>query len=392
MTIKERYNKLALRMMQHVEEGTTDWAPSTLRIDAKEYSDPDLWAEEMDKIFKRLPVLVGVTQELPNPGDYKSMDFLGVPLLLTRQTDGSVKVLLNVCTHRAMTLVPNGCGTKRIFTCPYHAWSYSNDGSLRGIAEQNKFGEDCRSERGLVEFPAHEEGGFIFAILDPDSTMNIREYLGGMMDDVALKEFDKWSYVGNRVIHGANWKVALDGYLEGYHFAAAHPETIEPRTFSNIAEYDNEGPHVFIAFPQKGILKLRDIPEDDLWQHENDGYDFIRLFFPNVSIFVAPEITQVAQLIPGPLPGQNTTVLHFFHPTAPASEEERQSREEMADWLRTVVDKEDYQLGLQVQRGLQSGFQKDILFGRNEPANQFVHRYIRYYLSEDEAAQPPVLK
>jgi len=243
----------------------------------------------------------------------------------------------------------------------------------------------------LVQFPCHEEGGLIFAVLDPDSDIDIRAFLGGMMDDVAAKGMENWSYIGNRVITGANWKVAYDGYLEGYHFKSAHPETIEPRTFSNIMEFDAHGPHLIVGYPQKTILNLREKPEDTLYACENDGYDFIRLFFPNTSVFMAPEITQVAQLIPGPEPGQNTTILHFLHPNAPASDEEVAAREQMADWLQDVVDTEDYKVGLQVQRGMASGLQKNVVFGRNERGNQFVHRWIHHYMNNDPGAKEPTL-
>ena len=99
----------------------------------------------------------------------------------------------------------------------------------RRCAEVRRGVRGCRD---LVQFPCHEEGGLIFAVLDADSDVDIRAYLGAMMDDVAKKGMDQWTYVGHRIIHGPNWKVAYDGYLEGYHFKAAHPETIEPRTFS----------------------------------------------------------------------------------------------------------------------------------------------------------------
>jgi nitrite reductase/ring-hydroxylating ferredoxin subunit len=391
MDTATRYNRIVRRMLEHVENGTTDWADDTMRVPASEYTDPAFWEREMDAVFRRLPILVALTHELPEAGDFKTIDILGIPLLITRQADGSARVLMNVCTHRAMTLVAAETGNKRVFSCPYHAWSFSNDGTLRAVAEMKKFGEDCRGKRDLVQFPCHEQGGLIFAVLDPASELDIRTFLGGMMDDVAAKGFENWSYIGNRVIHGANWKVALDGYLEGYHFKAAHPETIEPRTFSNIMEFDAYGPHTLIGFPQKSILKLRDVPEQDLWRHENDGYDFIRLFFPNVSIFVAPEITQISQLIPGPTVDRNTTVLHFLHPEPPGNDDERAAREQMADWLRNVVDREDYQVGLQVQRGLLSGLLDDVIFGRNERGNQYVHKLIKFYMAGDPDAPEPTL-
>ena len=387
MTSSERYNGLVSRLMDHVERGTTDWAEDTMRVPAAEYTDERIWKQEVDSIFKSLPIMVGASQEIPDPGDFKTLDILGIPLLITRLADGGSKVLLNVCTHRSMTLVTEPSGNKRVFSCPYHAWSFTADGKLRAVAEARKFGEDCRGDRDLVAFPSHEEGGLIFAVLDARSPADIRAYLGQMMDDIVAKGAEDWCYLGNRVIRGANWKVALDGYLEGYHFKAAHPQTIEPRTFSNIMEFDHYGPHLLIGFAQKEILKLRGVPRDDLWKHENDGYDFIRLIFPNVSVFIAPEIIQVAQIIPGPNLGENTTVLHFFHADPAASEEQLTALNEMADWLKQVVEEEDYLLGLQVQRGLQSGCMKDTIFGRNERGNQFIHRQIRYY--RDGPGQSP---
>jgi len=384
------YNEMAARLLAHVENGTTDYAEDTMRVAANSYTDSGVWQKEMDGIFTSLPIMVGVTQEVAAPGDFKTLDILGKPLLITRQQDGSVKVLLNVCTHRGMTLESRPCGNPKTFSCPYHAWTYGGDGRLRGVADVVKFGEDCRGDRDLTAFPCHEEGGLIFAVLDPDSDCDIRSFLGGMMDDVAEKHFEDWYYVGQRVIQGANWKVALDGYLEGYHFQAAHPETIAPRTYTNIMAFESYGPHLLVGYPAKTIQKLADVPKEELWQHENDGYDFIRLFFPNVSIFVAPEITQVAQLIPGPGPLENTTVLHFFHHIQPADEEGVQGLEQMADWLRQVVDEEDYQVGLQVQRGLQSGHLADVIFGRNESGNQFAHRCIQYY-SDGAQGEAPTL-
>jgi len=393
MTNEERqalYNRNVKRMMEHVENGTTDWAEDTMIIASTEYTDQNYWEREMDATFRKLPILVGMTQEIPQTGDFKSLDVLDIPLIMSRQADGSVKVFMNVCSHRGMTLVHEESGNKRVFSCPYHAWSFSNDGSLRAVAEASKFGSDCKG-RDLVQFPCYEEGGLIFAVLDPNSTIDIRGFLGGMMDDVAAKQFENWHYIGNRVIKGANWKIAYDGYLEGYHFKAAHPETIEPRTFSNIMEFDAHGPHLLIGFPQKSVLKLRDVPESELHQHENDGYDFIRLFFPNTSVFVAPEITSVSQLIPGPTVDQNTTIVHFLNREKPNSEEESEGMVQMADWLIDVIDKEDYQVGLQVQRGLASGMQPNIIFGRNERGNQFVHKWLRYFVAGDTSEPEPNL-
>ena len=388
---KVQYARMGARLIDHVKNGTTDWAADTMEVPSTNYTDPDQWQREMDQIFKAQPILVGISQEIPEAGDFKTLNMLGVPLLITRQKDGSAKVLMNVCTHRGMQLTSEPCGNQRMFSCPYHGWTFKADGSLRAVADAPKFGEVCDGARDLVQFPSHEEGGLIFAVLTPDSDVDIRAYLGGMMDDVAAKGMDKWTYVGNRVIHGPNWKVAYDGYLEGYHFKAAHPETIEPRTYSNVMEYDAHGPHLLVGFAAKTMMTLGEVEQNELWQHETRGYDFIRLFFPNVSIFVAPEITQVAQMIPGPGPMENTTILHFLHPKPPENDEDHAARIEMADWLRDVVQEEDYNVGLKLQEGLATGLMKSVLLGRNERGNQYFHRWVQWYADGDENAPKPEL-
>ena len=388
---KIQYSRMAGRLLDHVTNGTTDWAASTMEVPSTDYTDEALWQLEMDRIFKTLPILVGVSQEIPEAGDFKTLEILGVPLLITRQKDGSAKVLMNVCTHRGMTLTSKPCGNQKMFSCPYHGWTFKSDGSLRAIADAPKFGEVCEGSRDLVQFPCHEEGGLIFAVLDAQSDINIRDYLGDMMDDVAAKGMDQWTYVGNRPIYGPNWKVAYDGYLEGYHFKAAHPETIHPRTHNNVMEYDAHGPHILIGFAARTVEELGKVDRDELWQHETNGFDFIRLFFPNVSIFIAPEITQIAQMIPGPGPLQNTTILHFLHPEPAQNDEDVVAREEMADWLRDVVQDEDYGVGLKIQGGLETGLMKNVIFGRNERGNQYFHRYVKWYSDGDTSAPKPEL-
>lgn len=389
--LAQSYNRIVEAMMDYVEQGTTDMAAEVMPVPCEKYTDPETWQREIDVIFKRLPIMVGLSLELPSPGDFKTIEMLGMPLLVTRTQDGEVRVMLNVCSHRGMTLTTEPCGQARIFTCPYHRWSFGLDGGLRGVAEHKKFGEVDKDDRGLTQLPCYERGGMIFAVLTPGLEVDFEGFLGGMIEDVEQKHFENWHYCGQREIFGANWKIAYDGYLEGYHFAAAHPETIHPRTYSNIMHFEAHGPHILIGFPQRSIHELRDVPREELWQHENRGFDFIRTFFPNVSIFVAPEITQIAQLIPGPTPAENRTILYFLKPESPANDEEQAANVTMMDWLQSVVDREDYQVGLQVQRGLESGAHEAIVFGRNERGNQYFHRWVDYYLAEDAGASKPEL-
>lgn len=390
MNIIEIHNRNIAKMIEHVENGTTDQAESVLEVPASAYTDVGQFQQEMELIFKKLPIFIGLSHEIPNTGDYKTLDVAGVPLLVARQRDGSVRVMSNVCPHRAMLVAEEGCGHKGVFTCPYHGWSFNLDGSLRGIADPGKFGDVDKSELGLTQLPCYERGGFIFAALTPGNTVDFEGFLGGMIEDIEDLNFPDFTFCGTREMRGANWKVAYDGYLEGYHFAAAHPDTIHPRSFSNIMEFDSYGPHLLVGYPQRSIAKLKDIPKDQRHKYENDGYDFIRTIFPNVSIFVAPELTQIAQLLPGPTPDQNRTVVYYLH-RENLQGEAREELEKTIDWIWKVVEEEDYGVGLKVQKGLEAGTLDKVIFGRNERGNQYFHKYVNYFLANDPVAEPPVL-
>jgi nitrite reductase/ring-hydroxylating ferredoxin subunit len=379
----ETYGQVAETLLEYVETNRTDQVDDLLRVPARDYLDRERFEREMALIFRRVPLMLALTIELQAAHDYKAMDVIGLPILLTRGKDGKARAFLNVCAHRAMQLVPDGTGNCSRFSCPYHGWTYRNDGRLMAVADAGKFGVLDRATHGLTELPCEEQAGMIFAILTPGQPIDVAQFLGGMLDDLAGLELHKWHYLHRREIFGANWKVTYDGYIEGYHFAAAHPKTVLPRTYSNIMKYDFFGPHMRMALPQTRIGELRSLPREDWGRRENYGYDFTRTIFPNISIFLAPEMGQIAQLLPGPGPAENRTVLNYICRERPADEASRVRVEEMCKFFGDVTYEEDYLLGLQVQKGLQSGAREFVTFGRNELGNQHFHKSIDEYLTLD---------
>jgi phenylpropionate dioxygenase-like ring-hydroxylating dioxygenase large terminal subunit len=371
---------LAARALGHIENNTTDQAPGMLNVPVSDYLDEARWHKEIDRIFLRLPLMLALSIELPKPNDYKAMEIVGKPVLITRTKDGKAKAFLNVCKHRGMTMVDPGRGNCAKFNCKYHGWTYANDGKLVGIAEASSFGEIDKVSLELTELPCQEVAGMIFAILTPGRSIDVPKFLGGMLDEMAALKLETWYYHTSKELIGANWKVAYDGYLEGYHFAAAHPNTVTPRSPSNRAAFAFHGPHILITFPQTGIRKLKDLPREDWGQQENNGYDFIRVLFPNLSFFLAPEMCQFAQLIPGPTPDKNRTILNYIFPKKPDTAEDLKRLDDMCSFFAQVVNDEDYLLGLKVQKGLESGAMTHVTFGRNEPGNQHFHRMLNEYL------------
>jgi phenylpropionate dioxygenase-like ring-hydroxylating dioxygenase large terminal subunit len=387
----ETVGNVAEKLLGYVEEGSTYQSNRIITVPARNYLDPDRWQREMDSIFKRVPLMLALSAELPSPGSYKAMEALGVPLLVTRDTAGKARVFLNVCAHRGAPIVNEGHGTCSRFSCTYHGWTYNSDGRLIGVTGAKTFGEFDKSQRGLRQLPSAERGGMIFAVLTPGATIDVDAFYGKMLEDFEAADFAHWAFLGSRVIEGANWKIAFDGYLEGYHFATLHPKTIAPRTFTNITHYEGIGPHIRIGFPQLKIADLRQTPRGQWGRMENAGFDFVRILFPNVSIFLAPELAQIAQLFPGPTPDKNRTILTYARRTAPADEADRANCESMINFLRDVTYGEDYVLGMKIQKGLESGAMDSIIFGKNERGNQFFHEIVEWYLAGDSSKPLPTL-
>jgi phenylpropionate dioxygenase-like ring-hydroxylating dioxygenase large terminal subunit len=381
---------VAETLLDYVEQDRTYQSDRITTVPSKAYTDPDQWAREIDLIFKRVPLMLALSCELPAPGDYKAMDAMGLPVLIVRDKKGEARAFLNVCAHRGAPVANDGHGNCARFTCKYHSWTYGLDGKLLAVSDREKFGEIDKATRGLRALPCAERGGMIFVVLTPDEPVDFDGFFAGMLDDFEAADLENWSFLGSRVIEGANWKIAFDGYLEGYHFAALHPTTIHPRTPSNVTHYESFGAHIRIGFPQVSIAKLRDVPREE-WSHqENNGFDFVRILFPNVSAFLAPEIAQIAQLFPGPTPDKNRTVLLYVRREAPRDEDDKAQLEGMINFLRDVTYEEDYLIGLEVQKGIQSGAMDSIVLGRNERGNQFFHETVDWYLGGRKGPQPVI--
>ncbi len=390
MDRKKEYNEIAERVVSHVENNTTDQADSILSIPTSDYTCKKRWDSEIEKIFKELPLMLALSIEIPNKGDYKSMEVVGIPVLITRDKDSKIHAFRNVCSHRGAPLAGEEIGNRNRFTCPYHGWTYSNQGDLIGILENEKFGELDKSCNGLEALPCEEFGGMIFVTLTPNLELNLDEFLEGMKPEIEHFELQNWHYHGFKIIHGANWKIAFDGYLEGYHFSTAHKDTILPMTKQGIMDFSSFGPHLRIAFASTNIDEIHELPKNEWWKKEGAGVDFVRTLFPNISISLGLGIGQIAQILPGKTPDTNTTILHYVAPEKPKNKEEIAELDHFMNFLRDVVNDEDYALGLEIQRGLDSNSKENVIFGKNERGNQFFHKYVDFFINE-KITKPPIL-
>lgn len=204
------------------------------------YSDPTILEAERARIFHRSWQYAGRLDELAGPGSYFPSATGPAPIVITLDAEGVLRGFVNVCRHRGAMVA--GCAERRgTLQCPYHAWTYGLDGTLRAVP---RGGEDCalrREELGLVPVSVETWGPFVFANPDPDAEP-LAAALGDLPKVVARHGLDVGSLRFGRRIHyelRANWKIALENYLECYHCPVNHPglvEVIDERRLELVAD------------------------------------------------------------------------------------------------------------------------------------------------------------
>ena len=189
------------------------------------YADPAVLRLERERIFRRAWQYAGRTDQVAEAGMYFTCDLAGIPVVVVRGDDGELRAFLNVCRHRG-SLVCGGEGTRASLQCPYHAWTYALDGSLRAAPRSDREPGFERESLGLRPVSVDTWGPFVFASPDPDAAP-LAETLGelpALLDrsgvDLASLRFLKRA-TGPE--YAANWKVCSENYLECYHCQVAHP-------------------------------------------------------------------------------------------------------------------------------------------------------------------------
>ncbi len=378
--------ELARRTVAHARAGTVPQAPEVAQFPASNYFDPDRWELEMERVFRRVPLTLGFSCELKEAGSYRALEVAGVPVLLTRGQDGIMRSFVNMCSHRGAMIMEDGTGTARRFTCPYHAWSYDQEGALVGILDRDEFGEIDTSCHGLTQLPCEERAGIIFGSVTPGSELHLDEYLCGYDKMLETHGFADCQFVGRQQVGGPNWKVAYDGYLDFYHLPILHKETFGP-DYSNKAIYDAWGPHQRVTSPDHRILDWADSPEDEWTMAKiNSG---VWTIFPHISVArfdAGGPMYMVSQLFPGDTPDTSFTVQNFLAAFEP-NDEQKQALAKQMEFLLHVVRDEDYFTGNRIQKALKTGTKSHVMFGRNEAGGQRFHRFVdELVAAEDEEA------
>jgi len=219
------------------------------------YTDPGIFREEMTKIFGAVWVYLAHESQIPRNDDFVTVHLGLRPLIVVRDSRGSVRALYNRCAHRGTTLCRQDRGSAKAFQCPYHGWTYLNSGKLSGVPWPDGYACDFKDAKfNLAQVPRIAiYRGFIFGTLNSDAPP-LLEYLGPI-----ARPIDEWldRHPGGRIVfreanrlkYKGNWKLAYDNSADGYHVVFSHRSLLD---MENHLEED----------PDKGMSYYRSKPDE----------------------------------------------------------------------------------------------------------------------------------
>ncbi|NIB41054.1 Rieske 2Fe-2S domain-containing protein [Pseudomaricurvus alkylphenolicus] len=371
--------RLIKEVVELHENGDKQFHDSTETHTIDRYVSEDWFKRETQLIFQQMPAAIATANEVPNIGDYVSLDWInGLPLLMVRDKDDQVRVYANVCRHRNARLVATGSsGCKRRFSCPYHAWTYSSEGKLIAAPEfESGFSDLNKDELNLIEFDSRVINGMVFIHPDPeqklpDDFLHEEMALGFKYLDLENQRV----YARRDYVIKANWKILAEGGIEAYHFNVAHKDTLAPFFLGNLSTWESWGPYMRMILPKKPLLEARDLNEDqwDMRQMANVIYNLP----PGMLLLAQPDNISLIKMVPL-APGE-TRIEEVLLVNPPKngsddwSEEERKIHEKN-HYLVNHILTEDWVLGETIQANMESGIVKEIHFGRFESALTEFHR------------------
>lgn len=229
------------------------------RVHQRVYVDPDIFAQEMARVYAQTWVYVAHESQVPAPNSFFRSRLGLRPVIVTRDKGGTLHVLFNRCAHRAATVCRESAGIAKSFVCPYHGWTFRNDGALVGVPWPTGYGDDFNpDEFWLGSAPRVETyRGFIFATLNMEAPTLV-EHLGN-----AVPWLDYWvdrspggevflTSGAHRMAYRGNWKLAFDNAGDGYHPAFSHRSLL--RMAGRLGE--SKDMTYFGETPDEGVMRL----------------------------------------------------------------------------------------------------------------------------------------
>ena len=395
------------QLLAMLDTGTTCDAGSQVSNPTGVYVDPELARQEWAVFFREHPQLVGLSADLGTPGSYLCIDDLGVPILATRDPEGTFRAFINACRHRGTRLCDAPRGVAKRFVCPFHGWTYNPDGALVGITEATQFGALDATRFALLELPAAEHHGMLWVHPQPDATLEPQTLLGDLDE-----EFETWNLgslkyrAGRRMDMRMNWKLANDTFGETYHFKRLHRNTLSELFIGDVLAYETFDRNHRAVFPSQKIAAIKNKAKEN-WRIDHVS-TVLYFLFPNIQMTVSDRQVTLFRIYPHLDDPQRsiTQVSHYFSEEALALIEsgtktvigannvyDKNARDGNAiispdaamEVLNSTLENEDFRMAESTQRNAAAGVLDHIVFGRNEaPLHHFHNTY------RDALGMPPL--
>jgi nitrite reductase/ring-hydroxylating ferredoxin subunit len=380
---REHRIAIAKQVLAMLEKDEVQIGDESLEFDIGRFVDQDRFDLEKQEFFMKRPQLIAFTADLPDPGDYYATNIVDKPILIVRGKDGVARAFLNACRHRGVKLA-EGCGHAKGFTCPYHGWTYNNDGALISVPSRSAFDEDQLRNRDLIALPIAERHGFILVHPQPGGHLDFDEFFGPMKDHLAGYHYENLRLVREyRAPARINWKHAVDGGVEGYHVPYLHPETVGPMTLQQFLHIDF-GLHHTLVSVGPDIAKLRDLPESEWPEYCN--FSTSNAIFPNTVVGAGELMAFFQRSEPGAKPGECDYIFRLYGWGRDAGEEILARDAQIADLLVRVALEEDMKVQSTSQIMMEAGAVPSIILGKREQNVLRMHKNYDRLIGHDAAA------
>jgi phenylpropionate dioxygenase-like ring-hydroxylating dioxygenase large terminal subunit len=359
------------------------------------YNHPELTALEIERVLKPSWQVVCHVNSIPRAGDYETFDLGPESVLVLRDRDGSIRGFHNVCRHRGARLLDGSGNCPSTITCPYHGWSYRQDGGLIGVPMRDSFPGLERAEYGLRPVRIDIAFGFVFVCLAGDPPP-VAKIWGKLAEELAPYRFEEMVPLApiSSDVWNVDWKIAMDNYLESYHVPIGHPGLY--RMFT--PDYDDQASVPGVArglswmreqlssrWSERMYQKLVSRAATHLPEKERRCWRFYSAL-PNLGVDVFPDQMDFFQVLPA---GPGKCIVRGTTFGLPGASEELRAVRYLSDRINTQVNNEDKWLCQRVQRGLASSSYKPGPLSRLERCMHEFHNLLRERIPEFRLPNAP---
>ena len=365
------------------------------------YHDPEFLEAEKRAFLRAAPQVVCHEGEIAQPGEWRSLDYLGESIIVIRGDDANVRAFANVCRHRGSRLVDGSGGCAKMLTCPYHAWTYARDGRLVAVPRRSDYPGLAMGELGLIPIALENWRGFLFVTLEPGAP-SVHEMMAPYEHEVAPYRFEELRPIGRVTSRqrALNWKTIADNYSDGLHIPVGHPGltrlfgksySVEAREWVDRMEGDlRDAPSANAS--ERAYQKL--LPEAAHLPVSHRRKWLYYKLFPNVAFDIYPDQVDFMQFLP--VSATETVIREISYALPDAILPEHQRREMKAarylNWrINRRVNEEDTVLIARVQEGMGSAHYIAGPLGTSEVSLRSFAQKLRRLIPEArlERAPPP---